>query len=119
MGTEADLRATACGIVGDLCIDVKWPWSEIQDVLSKSAGCSCDKPLIMSQSGHTPFGSTYFYAFPGLAFEVMQNGFLASLTVFSVPHEELPSVFLPRALQPAGTGADGPIRLPGGVQKRR
>merc|ERR1719469_1789966 len=66
---------------GGICIDVRWPWWEIQEVLSRCAGHSCEKPLIMSQSGHTAFGSTRFYAFPGMVFEVMQNGFLASLTL--------------------------------------
>jgi len=80
-----------------VCIDVRWPWPKIQELLGSRAGASCGKPLlIVSQSGHTPFGSTSFYAFPGLAFEVMQNGWLASLTVFSVPREELPPAFLPR-----------------------
>lgn len=76
-------------------IDVRWPWHEIQEVFERSTGCSCGKPLVMSQSGCTPFGSTHFYTYPGLVFEVMQNGFLASLTVFSVPPEQLPSVFQP------------------------
>jgi len=79
-----------------LCIDVRWSWPQIQDVLCSLAGCSCGKPLIMNERGHTPFGSTYFYAFPGLAFEVMQNDCLASLTVFSVPRAELPQAFQPR-----------------------
>lgn len=80
-------------------IDVRWPWYEIQEVLERGAGCSCGKPLVMSQRGHTSFGSTYFYAFPGLAFEVMQNGFVASLTVFNVPQEELPKAFLPKRVE--------------------
>lgn len=63
-------------------VDLKWAWSDIERVLTKSTGCSCAKPLVMNQGGHTPFGSTFFYAFPGLVFEVMQNGFVASLTVF-------------------------------------
>uniref|UniRef100_A0A7S1Q586 Uncharacterized protein n=1 Tax=Alexandrium catenella TaxID=2925 RepID=A0A7S1Q586_ALECA len=85
------------GSMETYCIDVRWPWPKIQELLGGRAGVSCGKPLlIVSQSGHTPFGSTSFYAFPGLAFEVMQNGWLASLTVFSVPREELPSAFLPR-----------------------
>ncbi|CAE8650491.1 unnamed protein product [Polarella glacialis] len=77
----------------EICLDVRWSWTEIEEVLHRIAGCDRSKPLVMNQSGHTPFGSTYFYAFPGLVFEVMQNGFLASLTVFSVPPEELPGVF--------------------------
>mmetsp|Transcript_56837 Transcript_56837/g.158298 ORF Transcript_56837/g.158298 Transcript_56837/m.158298 type:complete len:657 (+) Transcript_56837:80-2050(+) len=79
--------------VGDVCIDVKWPWPQIQEVLEHATGCGSGRPLVVNQSGHTPFGSTFFYALPGLAFEVMQNGFVASLTVFSVPPDSLPTVF--------------------------
>eukprot|EP00930_Biecheleria_cincta_P033694 TRINITY_DN23343_c0_g1_i1.p1 TRINITY_DN23343_c0_g1~~TRINITY_DN23343_c0_g1_i1.p1 ORF type:complete len:641 (-),score=107.15 TRINITY_DN23343_c0_g1_i1:32-1738(-) len=77
----------------NICIDVRWSWPDVEEVLHRVAGFPRSKPLVMSQSGHTPFGSTYFYAFPGLIFEVMQNGYVASLTVFSVPPGELPSVF--------------------------
>jgi len=76
-----------------ICIDVKWQWCDIQEVMSRVVGCGCGKPLVVNQKGLTPFGSTYFYAFPGLAFEVMKNGFVASLTVFSVPPEDLPASF--------------------------
>lgn len=78
----------------DLCIDVRWPWTRIQEVLGASgACCGVGRPLVVSQGGHTPFGSTFFHALPGLAFEVMQNGFVASLTVFSVPPGKLPPIF--------------------------
>jgi len=94
---KADNRS-ATGRGADLCIDVRWQWSEIQEALSSRAGCACGKPLIMSQSGgYTPFGSTHFYAFPGLAFEVMQNGYLASVTIFAVPPEDLPAIFMSKA----------------------
>jgi len=78
------------------CIDVRWPWPKIQEVLGKSAGCGCGKPLVVNKGSHTPFGSTYFYAFPGLVFEVMHNGYVASLTVFSVPPSELLPIFEPK-----------------------
>ncbi|CAK0875936.1 unnamed protein product, partial [Prorocentrum cordatum] len=77
-----------------LCIDVRWSWTEIQHALSTRGGCECGRPLVLNAQGHTPFGSTYFYVLPGLAFEVMENDFLASLTVFSVPARELPAAFL-------------------------
>merc|ERR1712217_1005407 len=85
------------------------------EVLSRnngaSSGYSCGKPLIVnSASGHTPFGSTHFYALPGLAFEVMQNGFLASVTVFSVPPDDVPDVFRqrkPSSLVPGILGVPG------------
>lgn len=83
------------GVEGD-CIDVRWPWPKIREILGKSAGCGCGKPLVVNKGSHTPFGSTYFYAFPGLVFEVMHNGYVASLTVFSVPPSELLPIFKPK-----------------------
>ncbi|CAE7732035.1 unnamed protein product [Symbiodinium necroappetens] len=77
-----------------VCIDVRWLWPDIEEAL-QNAGFSKSRPLVMNQSddSHTSFGSRYFYAFPGLIFEVMQNGYLASLTMFQVPTSELPSIF--------------------------
>eukprot|EP00927_Polykrikos_kofoidii_P078047 TRINITY_DN74927_c0_g1_i1.p1 TRINITY_DN74927_c0_g1~~TRINITY_DN74927_c0_g1_i1.p1 ORF type:complete len:778 (+),score=142.53 TRINITY_DN74927_c0_g1_i1:146-2479(+) len=79
---------------GGISIDVRWPWARIQEMLETSGTCNgIGRPLVVSQGGHTPFGSTHFHAIPGLAFEVMQNGFVASLTVFSVPSAKLPPIF--------------------------
>lgn len=77
-----------------VCIDVRWLWPDIEEAL-QNAGFSKSRPLVMNQSddSHTSFGSRYFYAFPGIIFEVMQNGYLASLTMFQVPTSELPSIF--------------------------
>ncbi|CAE7028735.1 unnamed protein product [Symbiodinium natans] len=68
---------------GAVCIDIRWLWPDIEEAL-QHAGFSKSRPLVMNQrdDSHTSFGSTYFYAFPGLIFEVMQNGYLASLTLF-------------------------------------
>merc|ERR1711972_787216 len=51
-------------------IDGQWSWSEIEDLLTRLR-ISCGKPLVVDKGGHSPFGSTHFYAIPGLAFEVM------------------------------------------------
>jgi len=93
-------HAAPSGSTATVTIDVRWPWSSIQEVLGRCAGCGCGKPLVVNQGSHAPFGSTFFYAFPGLVFEVMQNGNVASLTVFSVPHGELPFVFQSPLVQP-------------------
>jgi len=74
------------------CIDVRWPWPRIEEVLY--SGGSFRKPLVVDQKGYMPFGITYFHALPGLAFEVMQNGFVASLTVVHVPCGELPAALV-------------------------
>eukprot|EP00927_Polykrikos_kofoidii_P077174 TRINITY_DN74144_c0_g1_i1.p1 TRINITY_DN74144_c0_g1~~TRINITY_DN74144_c0_g1_i1.p1 ORF type:complete len:725 (-),score=105.97 TRINITY_DN74144_c0_g1_i1:394-2568(-) len=79
---------------GDVCIDVRWPWTRIREVLvSSGISVGIEKPCVVSESAHTPFGSTHFHALPGLVFEVMQNGFVASLTVCSVSSGKLPPVF--------------------------
>jgi len=74
------------------CVDVRWQWPEIEEALCR-VGLTKSKPLVMDQDGYTSFGSTYFYGFPGLVFEVMQNGYLASLTVFGVHGCRLPAAF--------------------------
>ncbi|CAK9105155.1 unnamed protein product [Durusdinium trenchii] len=74
-------------------IDVRWQWADIEEALCRVGGLAKSKPLVMDQEGYTSFGSTYFYGFPGLVFEVMQNGYLASLTVFRVHSSKLPSIF--------------------------
>ncbi|CAJ1421396.1 unnamed protein product [Effrenium voratum] len=62
-------------------VDVRWQWQDIEEAL-RTAGLAKSKPLVMDQSRYTSFGSTYFYGFPGVVFEVMQNSYLASLTLF-------------------------------------
>jgi hypothetical protein len=73
-------------------INVQWTWREIQELLNVS-GVSCGKPLVVNE-GSSRFGSTYFYALPGLVFEVMQNDFVASLTICSVSMSEVPALFV-------------------------
>eukprot|EP00747_Dinoflagellata_sp_TGD_P207780 gnl/TRDRNA2_/TRDRNA2_81316_c0_seq1.p1 gnl/TRDRNA2_/TRDRNA2_81316_c0~~gnl/TRDRNA2_/TRDRNA2_81316_c0_seq1.p1 ORF type:complete len:763 (-),score=146.34 gnl/TRDRNA2_/TRDRNA2_81316_c0_seq1:57-2345(-) len=104
VGTLAEVPAVAAlrARGGSVCIDASWPWADVQEELSRSI-CGCGRPLVVSHGTHTPFGSTYFYAFPALIFEVMHNGFIASVTVFSTPHEELPAVFNPQKVTVAGS----------------
>lgn len=75
------------------CVDVRWQWPEIEEALCRVAGLTKSKPFVMDQEGYTSFGKTYFYGFPGLVFEVMQNGYLASLTIFAVHACRLPAAF--------------------------
>jgi hypothetical protein len=69
-------------------VGVDWAWPEIQELLHE-LGISCRKPLVVDKGSQSPFGSTHFYAIPGLVFEVMHNEYLASLTVFNVPLNEM------------------------------
>eukprot|EP00929_Paragymnodinium_shiwhaense_P026604 TRINITY_DN15795_c0_g1_i2.p1 TRINITY_DN15795_c0_g1~~TRINITY_DN15795_c0_g1_i2.p1 ORF type:complete len:459 (+),score=86.21 TRINITY_DN15795_c0_g1_i2:455-1831(+) len=77
---------------GDVRIDVQWPWARVQQVLGPIAGSSCYKPLHLMENGHSPYRGPHIYALPGLAFEVMQNDYVASVTVCSVAMEKLPPV---------------------------
>jgi len=54
-------------------------WSEIRDVI----GVQVEKPVIYNRSSNTnPFGSTYFYGFKGIIFEVMKNEHISSVTLY-------------------------------------
>nr|KAJ3406169.1 hypothetical protein HK105_003598 [Polyrhizophydium stewartii] len=54
-------------------------WDEIQSILGKPLG----PPVIFKRDpNHNPFGSTSYYGFNGLIFEIMKNGHIASLTLF-------------------------------------
>jgi len=75
------------------CIDPRWNWTKIQEALG-----TCGRPLVVNQpyrySGiNNPFGSTHFYAYPGVIFEVMSNGFLASVTIFPVAQDDILPAF--------------------------
>ncbi|KAI9101793.1 hypothetical protein DFS34DRAFT_577966 [Phlyctochytrium arcticum] len=64
------------------------PWADIQPLLQSSAMAAADtRPVVFSRgNGHShPFGSTWFYGsgVGGCVFEVMRNGYLASVTLFS------------------------------------
>jgi hypothetical protein len=44
------------------------------------------KPLIFNRgSNSSPFGSSLYYAYGGIIFEVMKNGYIATVTLFPKP----------------------------------
>ena len=47
-----------------------------------------------SSSLSSPFGASSYHAFPGLIFEALPSGEVASLTIFSVAPEELLPAFV-------------------------
>lgn len=42
----------------------------------------CGRPMLHSKGDNTPFGSTQFFAYDGIIFEVMANGYLDTVTLF-------------------------------------
>eukprot|EP00397_Hematodinium_sp_SG-2012_P010930 GEMP01011056.1.p1 GENE.GEMP01011056.1~~GEMP01011056.1.p1 ORF type:complete len:474 (+),score=61.77 GEMP01011056.1:50-1471(+) len=74
-------------------IDVRWSWTQIQDAIGV-----CGRPLVVNQPSRStgaagPFGSTHFYAYPGIIFEVMSNGYVSSVTVFPLANDQILPVF--------------------------
>ncbi|GAM19269.1 hypothetical protein SAMD00019534_024440 [Acytostelium subglobosum LB1] len=53
-------------------------WDEVQNVFGKSG-----KPVVNNRGSiSNPFGSTYFYGYPGIIFEIMRNQYIASVCLF-------------------------------------
>jgi hypothetical protein len=52
-------------------------WEEVQQVLPSAPS----KPVVNTTT--SPFGSTLFYGHKDLIFEVMRNGHVASICIFS------------------------------------
>ncbi|GFQ06614.1 upf0183 protein at3g51130 [Phtheirospermum japonicum] len=53
-------------------------WEQVKEIIG-----DCGQPAIQTQ-GYTsnPFGSTFVYGYPNVAFEVMKNGYIATVTLF-------------------------------------
>lgn len=51
------------------------------DVIKTLQG-ECGRPMLHNKGDNIPFGSTQFFAYDGLIFEVMSNGFLDTVTLF-------------------------------------
>ncbi|EGG14817.1 UPF0183 family protein [Cavenderia fasciculata] len=57
-------------------------WEEVQQVYGKSG-----KPVVNNRgSVSNPFGSTFFYGYPGIIFEIMRNNYIASVCLFDDSH---------------------------------
>eukprot|EP01132_Coremiostelium_polycephalum_P005293 gene5293-6590_t len=54
-------------------------WGEVQEIYGK-----CGKPVVNNRgSNSNPFGSTYFYGYSGIIFEIMKNQYIASVCLFN------------------------------------
>jgi hypothetical protein len=53
-------------------------WEQVKEILG-----DCGRAAIQTQgSTNNPFGSTFVYGYQNVAFEVMKNGYIATLTLF-------------------------------------
>ncbi|KAI3855365.1 hypothetical protein MKX03_025323 [Papaver bracteatum] len=62
------------------CITPSTKWEQVKDVLGDSG-----RAAIQTQgSTSNPFGSTFVYGYQNVAFEVMKNGYIATVTLFKL-----------------------------------
>ncbi|XP_031476298.1 PHAF1 protein At3g51130 [Nymphaea colorata] len=60
------------------CITPNTKWEQVKEILG-----DCGRAAIQTQgSASNPFGSTLVYGYPNIAFEVMKNGYIATVTLF-------------------------------------
>ncbi|GMH06525.1 hypothetical protein Nepgr_008365 [Nepenthes gracilis] len=60
------------------CITPSTKWDQVKEILG-----DCGRPAIQTQdSASNPFGSTFVYGYQNIAFEVMKNGYIATVTLF-------------------------------------
>ncbi|KAF9602142.1 hypothetical protein IFM89_025309, partial [Coptis chinensis] len=60
------------------CITPSTKWEQVKEILG-----DCGRAAIQTQgSTSNPFGSTFVYGYQNVAFEVMKNGYIATVTLF-------------------------------------
>lgn len=60
------------------CITPNTKWDQVKEILG-----DCGRAAIQTQgSMNNPFGSTFVYGYHNVAFEVMKNGYIATVTLF-------------------------------------
>uniref|UniRef100_A0A0G4FZC1 Uncharacterized protein n=1 Tax=Chromera velia CCMP2878 TaxID=1169474 RepID=A0A0G4FZC1_9ALVE len=75
---DEEEEGTDLGGVFEIKVDSRW--SDIAEIIGED---EVGKPLVLHHGDHlNPFGATLLFALPGVVFEVLPNGFLASITVF-------------------------------------
>ncbi|KAK9678750.1 hypothetical protein RND81_11G231200 [Saponaria officinalis] len=64
--------------IGKNCITPSSKWEQVKEILG-----DCGRAAIQTQgSTNNPFGSTFVYGYQNVAFEVMKNGYIATVTLF-------------------------------------
>ncbi|XP_042519440.1 PHAF1 protein At3g51130-like isoform X2 [Macadamia integrifolia] len=60
------------------CITPSTKWEQVKEILG-----DCGRAAIQTQGSiNNPFGSTFVYGYQNVAFEVMKNGYIATVTLF-------------------------------------
>ncbi|XP_010679842.2 PHAF1 protein At3g51130 [Beta vulgaris subsp. vulgaris] len=60
------------------CITASTKWDQVKEILG-----DCGRAAIQTQgSTNNPFGSTFVYGYQNVAFEVMKNGYIGTVTLF-------------------------------------
>lgn len=66
------------GTASKCCITPRTKWEQVKEILG-----DCGRAAIQTQgSTSNPFGSTFVYGYQNAAFEVMKNGYIATVTLF-------------------------------------
>ncbi|KAG2608499.1 UPF0183 protein At3g51130-like [Panicum virgatum] len=66
------------GNVSKNCITPRTKWEQVKEILG-----DCGRAAIQTQGlMNNPFGSTFVYGYQNIAFEVMKNGYIATVTLF-------------------------------------
>ncbi|TVU01113.1 hypothetical protein EJB05_53437 [Eragrostis curvula] len=66
------------GNISKNCITPRTKWEQVKEILG-----DCGRAAIQTQgSMNNPFGSTFVYGYQNIAFEVMKNGYIATVTLF-------------------------------------
>ncbi|KAJ3672449.1 hypothetical protein LUZ60_007170 [Juncus effusus] len=73
--TEGTIQS---GSISKNCITSSTKWDQVKEILGDGG-----RAAIQTQgSMNNPFGSTFVYGYQNIAFEVMKNGYLATVTLF-------------------------------------
>ncbi|WVZ78523.1 hypothetical protein U9M48_026220 [Paspalum notatum var. saurae] len=75
---DAEVEGTQSGSISKNCITPCTKWEQVKEILG-----DCGRAAIQTQgSMNNPFGSTFVYGYQNIAFEVMKNGYIATVTLF-------------------------------------
>ncbi|WOL13142.1 UPF0183 protein [Canna indica] len=76
---DADVEGTVQpGSITNNCITPNTKWEQVKDILGDGG-----RAAIQTQgSMNNPFGSTFVYGYQNVAFEIMKNGYIATVTLY-------------------------------------
>ncbi|CEM26601.1 unnamed protein product [Vitrella brassicaformis CCMP3155] len=104
--SAAGAGATTAAPLAELTVSTSWP--SIQRALGE-----CGKPLVVNQRyGISQGTSTYYYAYPGLIFEVLANSYIGSVTLFQCSQPHTLRSPMPSPAPPPPSPSPSPSRPP-------